>query len=206
MRRYLAGTAAVAGALLLIFLGAEALPVSVLTDPRPALAGAGAGAAALGVALLVVDAVLPVPSSVVMTVHGALFGVATGALLSMLGAVGAAGLGFGIGRQGHRLVRGHESDAPAGGRAARLVEQWGALAIVVTRPIPLLAETVMIVAGAAPIGWRRAMLAAAAGSLPGALLYAVAGASVGTGYGPLGFGLVLLVAGALWLAGRRLSR
>jgi hypothetical protein len=40
-------------------------------------------------------------------------------------------------------------------RANRLLERWGTLAIVVTRPIPLLAETVAIMAGASPLGWGR---------------------------------------------------
>jgi hypothetical protein len=67
--------------------------VAVLTDPAPQLAQDGPAAAAVGVGLLVVDVVLPVPSSAVMVAHGALFGVVLGALLSLLGSVGAAMVG-----------------------------------------------------------------------------------------------------------------
>jgi len=50
------------------------------------------------------------------------------------------------------------------------------LAILVTRPVPLLAETTAIVVGSSPLGWGRMALAALAGSFPGALLYALTGA------------------------------
>lgn len=68
---------------------------------------AGAVAAAVGVGLLVADVVLPVPSSVVMVAHGALFGVGLGAALSMLGRIGNAVVGVKVVRVdmvGRRVV------------------------------------------------------------------------------------------------------
>ena len=51
-------------------------------------------------------------------------------------------------------------------------------------------------AGASPLGWRRVALAALAGSLPGALLYALTGAVAASFQnGALIFLLVLSVAG-----------
>jgi len=47
---------------------------------------------------------IPVPSSVVMIANGALFGVAVGTSLSLLGSLGAAALGFLIGRRSTRLL------------------------------------------------------------------------------------------------------
>lgn len=91
-------------------------------------------------------------------------------------------------------------------RADGLLNRWGALAIVITRPVPLLAETVAILAGASPLGWGKAALAALAGSLPGALLYALTGALAASFRGgALVFGLVLLTAGLFWLLGRRVG-
>src|SRR5205085_4569107 len=130
---------------------------------------ARAATAALGVALLVADVVLPVPSSVVMTAHGALFGVALGTLLSLAGSVGAAVAGYAIGRRGEAFVARRVSPAERA-RADRLLGRWGVVAIVASRPIPLVAETVAIAAGAARIGAARVALAALAGSLPAALL------------------------------------
>ncbi len=202
MRRYWGITGLILGIFLTLFLLVEALGVPLLTDPSPWLERGGVMAALVGIGLLVADVVLPVPSSLVMVAHGALFGVPAGALLSLVGSLGAALVGFAIGRQGgpllSRLVPTEERE-----RADRLLNRWGGLAIVVTRPVPLLAETVAILAGASPLGWGRAALAALAGSLPAALLYALTGALAASFQsGALVFGIVLLVAGLFWLIGR----
>lgn len=190
------------GFFLIFFLLVEALGAPLLTDPSPWLERGGLAAALVGVGLLVADVVLPVPSSLVIVAHGALFGVAVGTLLSLLGSVGAALLGFAVGRRGgpllSRLVSTEERE-----RADRLLTRWGALAIVVTRPVPLLAETTAILAGASPLGWGRLTLAALAGSVPGALLYSLTGALAASFHSSaLVFGTVLLVAALFWLIGR----
>ena len=88
-------------------------------------------------------------------------------------------------------------------RAHQLLKRWGALAIIVTRPVPLLAETIAIIAGTSSLGWGRAALAALAGSAPPALLYAITGASVANlQTTTLVFGCVVVIAGAFWLIGR----
>src|SRR5918997_156129 len=145
--------------LLILFLLSEALGIPLLTDPTPVLERGGMLGALVGVGLLVVDVTLPVPSSLVMVTHGALFGVAIGTLLSLVGSTGAALAGFAIGRRGGallpRLVSANDREW-----ANRLLTRWGMLAIIVTRPVPLLAETTAIVVGSSPLGWRRMELAA----------------------------------------------
>jgi uncharacterized membrane protein YdjX (TVP38/TMEM64 family) len=140
-----------------------------------------------------------------MVAHGALFGVVLGTLLSLLGSTGAAVFGFWIGRHGGKLLE-RLVTAEERARANRLLERWGILAIIVTRPIPLLAETVAIMAGASPLGWGRTILAALAGSLPPALLYALTGASAGRFQNTaLMFLFVLLITGIFWLVGRQFT-
>jgi uncharacterized membrane protein YdjX (TVP38/TMEM64 family) len=186
---------------LISFLLVEALGVPILTDPLPWMKHGGSLAALVGVALLVADAVAPVPSSPIMIAHGALFGVFGGTLLSLVGSGGATLLGFSLGRRGGLLLEWLVPPRERA-RADRLLSQWGALAIVITRPVPLLAEAVAILAGASPLGWGRAALAALSGSLPGALLYALTGAVAASfKNGMLIFGLVLVVAGSFWLIG-----
>jgi uncharacterized membrane protein YdjX (TVP38/TMEM64 family) len=148
---------------------------------------------------LVADVALPVPSSMVMVAHGALFGVEVGTFLSLVGSTGATLAGLGIGRRSEpfiaRLIKSEER-----ARANRVFAQWGALAIVVTRPIPLLAETVAILAGTSSLGWVRTTLAALAGSLPAALLFAMAGAVTASFQNRALLLLVLLIsAGSFWL-------
>jgi uncharacterized membrane protein YdjX (TVP38/TMEM64 family) len=202
MKRYSAIVSAIFGFLLVLFLLVEVTGVPLLKDPSPWLSSRGTlTVALLGTGLLVADVILPVPSSAVMVAHGALFGVVGGTLLSVVGSTGAALVGFSLGRRGGPLLARVVPPAERA-RADHILSRWGGLAIVVTRPVPLLAETVAIMAGTSPLGWRQAALAMLVGSLPPALLYALSGATAAAlTSGVLVFGLVLLVAGIFWLVG-----
>lgn len=202
MRRYVLIAGALIAFFLLLFVIVEALRVPLLADPTPWMNRGGALAACVGVGLLVADVLLPVPSIPVMVAHGALFGVWAGTLLSLAGGVGATLFGFAVGRRGGALLRRLVTDQERE-RADRLLRRWGALAIVVTRPVPLLAETVAIIAGTSPLGWASATLAAAVGSLPPALLYALAGAAaVNLRSVTLVFVLSMLAAALICVAGQ----
>ena len=197
MVRWITFAALLALTLLAIFGIATASGLEI-EDPAPLLRGA----AVAGVLLLVADVVLPVPSSLVMAAHGALFGTAAGALLSILGSTLAALAGFVLGRAGNDVVRRYVTPAEHD-RAGAMLRRWGVLAIVISRPVPILAETVVILAGSSPLGWRQTALAAAAGSLAPAVVYAWAGAHAGGAAShALVFGGVLAMTGALWLVAR----
>jgi uncharacterized membrane protein YdjX (TVP38/TMEM64 family) len=206
MKRYLLIIAAMVVFFLLLFLAVEALGVPLLKDPTPWMKHGGMLAASLGVSLLIADVLLPVPSSLVMVANGSLFGVVAGTLLSLLGSVGAALFGFAIGRRGggllNRVVTLQEQE-----RINRLLARWGTLAIVLTRPVPLLAVTVAIMAGASALGWGQVAVAALVGSFVPALLYALTGAAVANFQSTaLMFLVVLFVTGSFWLIGRWLER
>lgn len=206
LRRYWAVVFSLAVVFLLLFGIAETLELPLLTDPSAWLASRGLLPALLSIALLVLDIWLPVPASIIMTANGALFGVLPGALLSLTGSVSASLIGFGVGRFGssmlRRLVTETEYEA-----ARALLERWGIVLILVTRPVPILAETLAIMAGASSFGWGRFALACVAGILPAAFLYALAGATAtDMQTGTLAFFIVLLLTGVFWWFGRRLSR
>ena len=174
MRRYWAFVVGLMAVLLLLFAVVEALGIAVLVDPSPWLATANLAAAVVSVGLLVVDVLMPVPSSLVMIANGSLFGVWLGAALSLIGMVGAGALGFWIGRRGAGTISrviGPDEQA----RADRLLGRWGLLAIAVTRIVPIVAETTVILAGASPIRWPAALAAIVLGSIPVAILFAVIG-------------------------------
>jgi uncharacterized membrane protein YdjX (TVP38/TMEM64 family) len=180
-------------AMLLTFAVVEALGVEPLSDPKPLLDAGGVLAAVAGIGLLVADVFLPVPSSGVMLAHGALFGILVGAALSLVGSVGAFSLGFALGRRGERAMERLVAEEERS-RADRLLRRWGVLAIVVTRPVPILAETTAFMAGASPLSWRTAVVAALVGSLPAAVLYAVAGALAASfATGAVVFAVVILL-------------
>ncbi|HEU4834373.1 MAG TPA: VTT domain-containing protein [Pyrinomonadaceae bacterium] len=206
MKRYLLTVVALIACFTILFLIVEALGVPLLSDPTPWMQHGGVVAASIGVGLLIADVVLPVPSSLVMVAHGALFGVWWGTMLSLVGSLGAAMFGFAIGRRGGALLERVVTPAE-GARASSILARWGTLAIIVTRPVPLLAETVAIMAGASSMSWRTIIVASIAGSLPPSLLYALTGAAVANLQSTaLMFGIVLVVAGFFWLGGMIFSR
>jgi len=201
--RWSALAIAIAATLLVMFFAASSAGVALLQDPTPYLRGSARPAAALlGVALLVADVFLPVPSSLVMVAHGAFFGVAGGALLSLVGSVAAALTGFAVGRAGNRAIRRLVTPAEHA-RAGALLERWGVVAIAVTRPVPILAETVAILAGSSPLTWRQTAIASAAGSIVPSIVYAWAGAHAKeAGNHAVIFGGVLAVTAVLlWIGG-----
>jgi uncharacterized membrane protein YdjX (TVP38/TMEM64 family) len=168
------------GVVVVLFLAAyavaEALQVPRLTDAF-ALSGATFTTALLGVGLLTVDVLLPVPSSLVMTALGAAFGLLVGGLFSFVGSALGFVLAFWLESRGSPLVRRLLSRQEIN-RADRALQKWGVLALVLTRPLPILAETTAIMAGVSRLPLAKALLAAAAGSLPACLAYAWAGSRV----------------------------
>jgi uncharacterized membrane protein YdjX (TVP38/TMEM64 family) len=136
----------------------------------------GTGSALMVVALLGIDLFLPVPSSFVMILSGAAFGVLWGSVLSLAGSVGGEWLGFELVRRyGRRVSSRIVGDAEIQ-RLDRVFARHGAAAVVITRALPVVMETMSVVAGLS--GMRRStfLLASVAGTAPIVVIYAYAGA------------------------------
>jgi uncharacterized membrane protein YdjX (TVP38/TMEM64 family) len=162
--------------------------LSARDDRASAFALAGAG-------LLAVDALLPVPSSIVGTMLGARLGFAAGFLAAFGGMMTGQVLAYAASRW---LLRRREQPLPA---APTLV------VVFLSRPVPVLAEAVAFAAGAARVSWPQFLLACGAGNAIYAGALALNGAAL-VPAAPLGPGLVLpmlLPAGA-WLIWRALRR
>ena len=137
---------------------------------------AGAGSAATLVALLAADLFLPIPSSLVMVLSGAAFGVAGGSLLSLVGSIGGEWLGFELARRyGTRWSRRVAGDDELE-RMRSVMARHGAVAVLVTRALPVVMETMSVVAGLSNMSRRSFLLSSLAGTLPVAVVYAYAGA------------------------------
>jgi uncharacterized membrane protein YdjX (TVP38/TMEM64 family) len=206
VRHYLIAVTAVPAIFLALFLIGEAAGIPFLEDPTPWLQQAGWLAATIGVSLLALDVVLPVPSNIVMIAHGALFGIVAGTLLSLLGSMLASLVAFWIGRRGGRLL---SLAVPADERAHAdaILARWGVVAIVVSRPLPLLAETILVLAGASQMTWRTAMVSTFVGSVPLCLFYAWAGAaSIGFEGGAIVLGLTIVLAAVVGLTIRQIEQ
>jgi uncharacterized membrane protein YdjX (TVP38/TMEM64 family) len=200
-----------AGGLVATFLGIFALAhltgLTMLVDAAACrqflLAHGRWWAGLLGVGLLVVDVFLPVVSSVIMVVLGRLFGVTGGGMLALAGSLGAAWLGYAVGRAGGprvaRLIPPAEHD-----RVTGWLRRWGLLVVILSRPVPVLAETVAVLAGATRLGFAQLTFGALVGMAPPAFLYAWAGAyTEDWATGLWVFAGVVGLAGFCWWIGRR---
>ena len=127
------------------------------------------------VALLAFDVFLPVPSSIVATAAGVLLGLWKGTLVVWIGLMIGCLLGYVVGKKGTGAARwmvGAESLT----RAESLMRRYGDAAIVLCRPVPVLAEASVVFAGLVRAPFPRFAWLTAASNLGIAAGYAAFGA------------------------------
>ncbi|GFE83428.1 hypothetical protein GCM10011487_54280 [Steroidobacter agaridevorans] len=164
---------------LLLFALACWLRIDVLIDTAWLADLDSTIAAVACVALLIADAVLPAPSSLLLIALGALLGKVLGAAAGFFGTMGGAALAFWIGRKGSVLfarIGGNTTSA----QLQSYLNRFGVVTVIATRPIPVVAETVAVLAGASGMEWGRFLLGAALGNFPIAIVYSILGSSAAT--------------------------
>ena len=142
-----------------------------------ALQGYGVSAALVGVLLLILDLLLPVPGTVVMSALGFLYGTLLGALLGFAGSFTAGVIGYGIGRlfteKTARRFLGEKDFV----RGKSLFARGGGWVIALSRAVPILPEALAVTAGLLRMPLSAFLLALACGSMPMAVLFAWIGAT-----------------------------
>lgn len=131
--------------------------------------------AAIEVGVLAADLLLPVPSSMVATLGGAHLGVVIGTACAWLGMTAGAMVGWWLGRTAGAASLSSLTIAEQE-RLTRQQRRFGPLAVVLTRPLPLVAEAAALMAGASGMSWRDFLIAAGSGNLAIALVWSLAGA------------------------------
>ena len=164
---------------LLLFAVACWLQIGVLIDTAWIADLDPKAAATACVALLIADAVLPAPSSLLLIALGALLGKAVGAAAGFCGTMGGAALAFWIGRKGAAIFSRIHSDASSA-QLQNYLNRFGVLTVIATRPIPVVAETIAVLAGASGMQWGRFLLGTALGNIPIVIVYSLLGASAMT--------------------------
>lgn len=140
------------------------------------ITNAGTGSALTIMALLAADLFLPIPSSLIMVLSGAAFGVMGGALLGLVGSIGGEWLGFELvrryGRRASAAIVGDEEIE----RLSRAFARHGLAAVAVTRALPVVMETTSVVAGLSSMTRSAFLIGSFIGTAPIVLVYAYAGA------------------------------
>jgi uncharacterized membrane protein YdjX (TVP38/TMEM64 family) len=164
-------------------------------------------AAMLGIFLLLsLDFLLPIPSSLVMILSGAAFGSMAGGLLSFLGSLAGNLLGFELTRRYGESFSRRAAGEQDFERVRRFFEHYGLLAIVLSRPVPVLMETLSLTAGLARMDRSKFLAGSVLGTLPICFVYAYAGSvSLEGNLWPAPVAAVGIPA-LCWLVVRRLNR
>jgi uncharacterized membrane protein YdjX (TVP38/TMEM64 family) len=161
------------------------------------------GAIALGgAALLALDIVLPVPSSLLATAIGAALGPWLGTLVNAAGLTLGCAAGLLLGRSGSPLAR-HILGGALFQRFAAASARHGIVLILICRAVPVLGEASMVAAGAGRVPFAPALAAAAAANFAIGAVYAFAGTAPLALAGALAIGLPVVAGLGAWLWLRR---
>lgn len=151
----------------------------------------------VGAGFLISDLFLPVPTTVIIGAMGAVKGVGPAALWGWLGLTLAGMLGYGLARLGGKAWADKLVPPSEQRRYRDLFNNWGGLAVVLSRMLPILPEVLSVLAGLYGMSAKRFILAVSLGSIPPALLYAWIGSKAQSHPGPALWALVGVTA-ILW--------
>lgn len=146
--------------------------------------------------LLATDILLPIPSSLVSTAAGVLYGVLWGTLISLSGMTLSCIAGYWLGASARQPLVIRLAGRDELERLERLTRRYGAWVIVAARAVPVLAEASALFAGMTGLSATRFLVFATISNAAISLVYALVGAwAVSVNAFPLAF------AGAIGLSG-----
>ncbi len=126
--------------------------------------------------LLASDILFPVPSSLVSTGCGMLLGLTVGALTSLVGMIVSCVSGYWLGRICGRPMAVKMCGEKDLDRFEAVSEKFGLWALVIARPVPVLAEVSVLFAGVSRISFSRFMFVTSLSNLGMSVVYAGIGA------------------------------
>lgn len=171
---------------ILVWIGLLAVPLVPFTimtasghDPFLALAEsveATSAAAAVCFGLLSADVLLPVPSSFVAVISGKALGLLGGSVLNWIAITLGHFIGFSLARRLGRPIVIRFAGEAGTDRAEDLWSRGSVLGIILSRPVPVLAESLSMYAGLTKMDWKKYLVIVGVANLPHSIIYAWAGA------------------------------
>lgn len=145
------------------------------------------------------DILLPVPSSIVMYSNGVVLGVLYGFALSMISSILSSIIGYGLGRFTNFRMKQGAADSH------KLIQRYGNVAIIISRGIPILSESVSFTAGYNLVKFRSYFLLNLVGYFPVCMIYSYFGhMGQDTNMFFLSFVLSILISALIWFFGKSL--
>lgn len=150
--------------------------------------------------ILVSDIFLPVPSSIVMYLNGVFLGIFNGFAVSLISVMGFSVIGYFVGKYSSIAFK-SKSDV----WSEKILKEYGHFAIIITRGIPVLSESICFVCGYNLYNVRTYLLLNFVGYIPVCLIYAYFGSiAVNQNLFFISFGSSLLMSFLLWVFGKKL--
>jgi uncharacterized membrane protein YdjX (TVP38/TMEM64 family) len=180
----------------------EAWTFGFVTPERSALV-----IAAAGILLLVIDVLLPIPSTFVASGLGAMLGAPLGILVTAVGLTAGCAIGFRLGRYLGQDLAERLLGLADYNYLSSLLGRYGLPVLAVCRPVPVLAEATVIAAGIMGMRTGRVLIVTSLANLGFAGVYGGLGASAeGTTGFLLAFAASLAIPGIALLVARRVQR
>jgi 3-dehydroquinate synthase len=160
---------------LFLFIIFEASGLITLEKINILVLESGSFAAAIIIIFLIIDLILPMPSTVLMTFSGAFYGVFIGTLINVTGSLLASLAGFAITRKlgKTRLFL----DKTEKRSMDEWFIRWGEGILIISKMIPIVSETMACFVGLTRISWRKFIILSLLGIIPVSVYYAYVGST-----------------------------
>jgi uncharacterized membrane protein YdjX (TVP38/TMEM64 family) len=152
--------------------------------------------------VLTSDIVLPVPSSIVMYTNGFVLGLISGSAISLLSVIASSIIGYYLGSLTSAGIKAKSNDA-----SNYILLKYGTLAILISRGIPIISESICIVCGYNRMPFKNYLVLNFIGYIPLCFLYALFG-SIGYDKNTflISFVCSIILSGGFWFFGKRLLK
>ncbi|WP_292486629.1 TVP38/TMEM64 family protein [Methanohalobium sp.] len=185
---------------LMIFIIFELSGLLTLEDAKNWVLSFDSLAGLVIILMLIIDLVIPVPSSVLMTLAGSLYGFFWGVLIGTLGSLLASITGFCLTRYIRKRKALTFIDESEQKSMNKWFTQWGEGILILSRMVPMLTETMSCFAGLTGISFLRFLVIIIIGTIPVTVYYSYFGShlhSVSEWSFPLAAGVI--IPGILWI-------
>ena len=145
--------------------------VEFRADPAYLEANGGIAVAIWGLCLLCADMLLPIPSTIVIIGLGAAFGPWVGGALGLLGLLMGNLVGFYLGQLFRPFAERWVGEVGLE-RGQVFLKRWGTWGLLLSRPVPALAELIVMVAGLGGMRLKEVWLPLVLGLLPTVIVFA----------------------------------
>jgi len=145
------------------------------------------------------DIVLPVPSSIIMHFNGMVLGTIWGALLSLVSVMISSVVGYYLGRSTKWMTKSKNA------KESELLNKYGVFAIIMSRGIPILSESIVLICGYNRFNFKQFMGYSLLGYVPICFIYAYFG-NLSNNLFYIAVSISILLSFIAWYFGKRISK